>query len=164
MDRANATVRAGRRILMSRKKAILVGVLILILAVGLELAFRSGDAGTGSAQVANEGNDPIEDLVVSYAGTSVNLGRLAPGEKRNAWFSAAGRRTIKLEFTQKGNPMKGFQVDDFDPAEHRRDGSRLVLVVKNTQLERYVEPDESNKSAPRMLDRLMDWIKAELHE
>jgi hypothetical protein len=149
---------------MSRKKAIIVGVVILILAVGLELAFRSGDAGTGCVQVVNEGNEPMEGLFASHAGTSVNLGRLAPGEKSKVWFSATGRRGLKLEFTQKGNPMKGFQVDDFDPAEHRRDGSRLVLVVKNNQVERYVEQDESIKSPPRMLERLVDWIKAEIHE
>ena len=58
--------------------------------------------------------------------------------------------------------MKGFKVDEFDPMEHRRDGSRLVLVVKSNQVERYVEEDDSIKSPPRMLERLMDWIKDEL--
>jgi hypothetical protein len=60
--------------------------------------------------------------------------------------------------------MKGFQVDDFDPAEHRRDGSRLVLGVKTGQVERFVESDDSIKSSPRMLGRLIDWMTAELFE
>ena len=60
--------------------------------------------------------------------------------------------------------MKGFQVDDFDPAEHRRDGSRLVLGVKTGQVQRYVETDESIKSAPRLFERLVDWIKSGVFE
>ena len=149
---------------MSRKKTIIVGVLILFVAVGLELAYRSTGSGTGCAQVVNEGNEPMEGLVATYAGNSVNLGALAPGEKTRVWFSAAGKKPLKLEFTQKGNPMKGFQVDDFDPMEHRRDGSRLVLGVKTGQVERYVETDDSIKSPPRMLERLVDWIRSELFE
>ena len=38
--------------------------------------------------------------------------------------------------------MKGFKVEEFNPMELRRDGSRLVLVVKNNQVERYVEEDD----------------------
>ena len=45
--------------------------------------------------------------------------------------------------------MKGFKVEEFDPAELRRDGSRLVLVVKSNQVERYVEEDENVKTPPR---------------
>ena len=150
---------------MSRKKAIIAGVLILFLVAGLELAFRSAGVETGCAQIINEGSEPLEGLVATYAGTSVNLGALAPGEKSNVWFSAAGKGvTLKLEFSQKGNPMKGFQVDDFDPLQHRHDGSRLVLGVKIGEVERYVEADDSIKSSPRMLERLVDWIKSELFE
>jgi len=149
---------------MSRKKAIIAGILMLFLAAGLELAFRSSGLETGCAQIVNEESEPMEGLVATYAGTSVNLGSLAPGGKSNVWFSAAGKQTLKLEFTQKGNPMKGFQVDDFDPAEHRRDGSRLVLGVKTGQVQRYVETDESIKSAPRLFERLVDWIKSGVFE
>ena len=88
---------------------------------------------------------------------------IAPGGKSKVWFSGAGEGPLNLEFTQKGNPLKGFNVDDFDPIEHRRDGTRLVLVVKSDQVERYVEEDDSVKSPPRMLDRLMDWINDQLH-
>ncbi len=112
--------------------------------------------------IVNEADEPMEGLFASYADTRVNLGTLAPGEKAKVWFSASGKGLLKVEFTQKGNPMKGFKVDDFDPAEHRRDGSRLVLAVKGGQFERYVEEDDSVKSPPRMLDRLLDWIRDEL--
>ena len=65
----------------------------------------------------------------------VSLGD-SSGRKDQGLVQRAGRGTLKLEFTQKGNPMKGFKVDEFDPMEHRRDGSRLVLVVKSNQVER----------------------------
>ena len=148
--------------MMSRRKAVILGILIVAVVLGLEWTFRYGSAVTGCAQVVNEGVEPMEGLVARYAGTSVNLGRLAPGETTKVWFSGAGRGALTLEFTQKGNPMKGFKVDDFDPTEHRRDGSRLVLVVKSSQIDRYVEEDDGIRSAPRMLDRLMDWIRDEL--
>jgi hypothetical protein len=149
--------------MMSRRKAaIILGVLIVALALGLEWAFRFGGSATGCALVENGGVQPMEGLVGSYAGTRASLGTLAPGEKTKIWFSGAGRGVLSFEFTQKDNPMTGFKVDDFNPTELRRDGSRLVLVVRGNQVERYVEEEESIKSAPRMLDRLMEWIRDEL--
>ena len=37
--------------------------------------------------------------------------------------------------------MKGFQVPDFDPAENLANGFKLVLVVKNNRVERFMEDD-----------------------
>ena len=54
--------------------------------------------------------------------------------------------------------MTGFKVDEFDPMEHHRDASRLVLAVKSNQVEHYVEEDESVESA-HGADRLMEWIR-----
>ena len=148
---------------MSRRALIILGVLIVTLAIGLELASRHWATTTACALIVNEGSEPMQGVVASYADTRVSLGNLAPGEKSKVWFSAAGRGALKFEFTQKGNPMTGFKVDEFDPMELRRDASRLVLVVRSNQVERYVEEDESVKSAPRMLDRLLEWIRDELH-
>jgi hypothetical protein len=148
---------------MSRRNAVILGILILVAAVGLECAFRFGALATGCAQIVNEGDEPIEDLVASYAGTSVTLGRIAPGEKTKVWFSGSKKGLLALMFTQKGNALNGFKVDDFNPTELRRDGSRLVLLVKSNQVQRFVEEDDESRSPPRMLDRLMDWIRDELH-
>ena len=147
---------------MSRRWVIILCVLIVTLAAGLEWALRYWGSQTTSALVVNEGTESMYEVFASYADTRISLGTIAPGEKSKVWFSAAGRRALKLEFTQKGNPLSGFKVDDFDPMEHRRDGSRLVLVVKNNQVERYIEEDDSVKSPPRLLDRLMDWIRDEI--
>jgi hypothetical protein len=144
---------------MSRRWIIILCVLIVALAAGLEWASRYWGSQTTSAQIVNEGTEPMHEVFASYADTRISLGTLAAGDKSKVWFSAAGRRALKLEFTQKGNPLTGFNVPDFDPMEHRRDGSRLVLVVKNNQVERFVEEDDSVKSPPRLLDRLMEWIR-----
>jgi hypothetical protein len=151
-----------RRPMMSRWMAVILGVLIVAIALGLEWAVREGGAGTGCAMVENDGAQPMINLVASYAGSKVNLGTLAPGAKAKVWFSGAGRGILSFEFTQQDNPMKGFKVEDFNPPELRRDGSRLVLLVKTNQVERYVEEDEAVKAPPRMLERLMDWIRDEL--
>ncbi len=149
---------------MSRRVVIILGILVVAIAVGLECATRYwGSSTTASAMIVNEADEPMVGVFASYADTRVSLGTLAPGEKTKVWFSAAGRGQLKLEFTQKGNPMSGFKVPDFDPEEHRRDGTRLVLAVKGDQFERYVEEDDSVKSPPRMLDRLIEWIRDELH-
>jgi hypothetical protein len=147
---------------MSRRVVIILGILVVAIAVGLECATRYWGTTTASAMIVNEADEPMVGVFASYADTRVSLGTLAPGEKTKVWFSAAGRGLLKLEFTQKGNPMTGFKFDDFDPAEHRRDATRLVLVVKEGQVQRYVEEDDSVKSPPRMLDRLIDWIRDEL--
>ncbi len=148
---------------MSRRWVVILCVLVVAIAAGLELALRYWGAPAVSALVVNEGTEPMQDVFASYGNTPLSLGSLAPGQKTKVWFSAAGRRPLNLEFIQKGNPLKGFKVEDFDPLEHRTSATRLVMVVKNNQVEQYVEEDDSVKSPPRMLDRLMDWISEQLH-
>jgi hypothetical protein len=147
---------------MSRRKAVILGILVVMLAIGLEWAFREGGAATGCAVVENAESQPMEGVVASFADAKVSLGTLAPGEKARVWFSGAGRGVLSFEFTQASNPMKGFKVDEFNPTELRRDGSRLVLVVKSNQVERYIEEDASLKTPPRLYERLMDWIGDQL--
>ena len=109
--------------------------------------------------VENDGDQPMEDLVASFGDTKVNLGTVAPGGQAKVWFSGAGRGVLSFEFVQQNNPMKGFKVEEFNPLELRRDGSRMVLVVKANQVERFVEEDASIKTPPRLFDRLMSWIR-----
>ncbi len=148
---------------MSRRLVIVVGVLVVAIAVGLECAMRYWGTSTASVMIVNEGDESMQGVSASYADTRVDLGALAAGAKSKVWFSSAGRGQLKVDFTQKGNPLKGFKVDDFDPDKHRRDATRLVLVVKGDHFERFVEEDDSVKSPPRMLDRLLDWIRDQLH-
>jgi hypothetical protein len=148
--------------MLSRRSAVILGILVIMLAVGLEWAFRMGASATGCALIENGGVQPIEGLVAMYAGTKASLGTLDPGAKTKVWFSGAGRGVLSFQFTQRDNPMLGFKVEDFDPAELRRDGARMVLAIKYNEVVRYIEEEETIKSSPRMFERLVDWIKEEL--
>jgi hypothetical protein len=145
-----------------RKLYVILGVLAVTVAAGLEWASWFWSAGMPCVMIVNEGDEPMQGVHVTYADTHANLGKVDPGEKSKVWFSAAGRGVLQLDFTQKGNPLAGFKVNDFDPLEHRRDGSRLVLVVNGKQVERYVEADETVKTPPKLLDRLIEYIRDEL--
>jgi len=101
----------------------------------------------------------MDDLVISYSATKVNLGRLGAGQSTKAWFTAGGRGTLTLEFKQKDNPLKGFQVQDFDPVAMSRTGSRLVLVVKRNRVERFMEENENPMSLTNLLDRIREWAR-----
>jgi hypothetical protein len=141
-----------------RKWTLLVGAIILV-AIGTELAVRHWSSARGCVQIDNAGDGPMDDLVVSYENTKVELGQLAVGQSTKAWFTAGRRGILTLEFKQRDNPLKGFQVEDFDPVENRRTGSKLVLVVKSGRVERFVEADENSPGVDNLLDRIKEWIQ-----
>jgi hypothetical protein len=147
---------------MVRRKWIFLVAAIVLVAVGAELAVRWWNGSRGCVQVINEGDGPIDDLVVIYSATRVDLGRLGPGLSAKAWFSPAGRGTLTLEFKQNNNPLKGFKIQDFDPVENHRTGSKLVLVVKLNRIERFMEEDESSMEVDNLADRMREWIRPRL--
>jgi hypothetical protein len=147
---------------MSRRKWIISGAVVLLLTVGAELVVRPWYSSKGSVEVVNQGNATMDDLAVSYGNTKVALGRLAVNQSTNVWFTAAGKGTLTLEFNQKGNAMKGFQVQDFDPRENLRNGSKLVLVVKNNRVERFMDEDESRTPLQNLLESVREWFMSDL--
>jgi hypothetical protein len=148
---------------MRRRAAIILGVLVVVMAIGLEIGSRYWVSSTICVVISNDGAQPMDDVVASYADTQVSLGQVAAGTSTKVWFNHKGRKPLVLKFMQKGNPMTGYEVDDFDPVELRESGSRLVLVVNGSQFQRYIERDDSIKTPPRLLDRLVEWIRDELH-
>jgi hypothetical protein len=128
---------------MTRRKWIILGVFIVLLTIGAELAVRPWNSSKGCVQVDNQGDAAMDDLILSYGETRVRVGGLGAGRSTNVWFTAGAKDTLSLEFNQKGNPMKGFQVQEFDPAENLANGLKLILVVKNNRVERFMEDDQS---------------------
>ena len=128
---------------MTRRNWIILGVLIVLLTIGAELLVRPWNSSKGCVQVDNQGDAAMEDLILSYGETKVRVGGLGVGGSTNVWFTVAGKDTLSLEFNQKGNPMKGFQVQDFDPADNLANGLKLVLIVKNDRIERSMDDDQS---------------------
>ena len=144
-----------------RRWAILVAAVILA-AVGAELAVRHWYSASGCVQIVNEGDGPLDDLLISYADTKVARGPLGVGQSTNVWLTVAGRGTLSLEFQQKGNPLRGFEVHDFDPAENLRNGFKLVLIIKPNRVERFMDDDPSAISMTTLGDRIMEWIRSDL--
>jgi hypothetical protein len=104
----------------------------------------------------------MEDLIASYGGTRVAVKRLKPGESVNVWFTARERGVLSLDYQQKGNPLTGFNVPDFDPLQNRRDGFKLSLVVRNNLVERSVEDDETTTPLQIFGERIKGWVSSEL--
>ncbi len=146
---------------MSRSAGIvLISVIVLIL--GIEVAVRlSGNSRTG-VEIANLGDTMLENLVVSFGGSRVGVGNVAPGDSAHVWLSGIEKGTLSLSFTQAGNPLSGFLVPEFDPLSMRRDGLRMVLQIKPNDVRRFMEDEVASSPLSRLRDRIGDWVSAEL--
>ena len=144
---------------MSRRRWIIL-VSLAVLLLGAEVAVRQWTAPKVCVQITNKGEGAIEDLVVSYAGSKVAAGRLPVGRSTQVWISAGPKGLLRLDFKQKGNALTGFQIPEFDPAQIRRDGFKLVLVVKSNQVERFMD-DDPLADRETLEDRVRRWIRAE---
>jgi len=149
---------------LSRQKWIIVAAVLLIFAGAAEVAVHPWKVSRGCVQIVNQGDAAIEDLVLSYSGTKVRLGRLAAGQSSHAWFTAGKVGPLDLEFQQTGNPMTGFQVADFDPASNIGDGLKLVLFIKKDKVERAVDDDDTVKARESLIQRVKDWLLPELKQ
>jgi hypothetical protein len=145
-----------------RKWFILGGIVLLLLTVGAELVVRPWNPSKACVQIVNKGDAAMEDLVVAYGETKVRLGRLGSGDTTNAWFSAALKGPVTLEFHQNGNPMKGFQIPEFDPIDSIQNGFKLVLVVKKDQVERFMDDDPSRTPFKSLMDNVKAWFESEV--
>jgi hypothetical protein len=146
---------------MSRRKwAIVVGS-VIVVGVAAELAGRWWYTSSGCVEIVNQGDSALENLVVRYANTTVRRERLGVGQSTKVWFTSAERGLLSLDFHQKGNALKGFEVQDFDPADNLRNGFKLVLVVKPNRVERYMDDDPS-VSTTTLADRIKEWVSADL--
>jgi hypothetical protein len=101
----------------------------------------------------------MDDLVVSYGGAKVALGTLKAGKSTAVWFTAADKGTLNLAFHQKGNPMEGFQVAEFDPAENLKSGLKMVLIVRANRVERFLDDDESTTALKSMKESVGSWFE-----
>jgi hypothetical protein len=141
---------------------MIIAAVLVVLAGAAEITVQPWKASKGCVQIVNQGDAPIEELVLSYAGTKVRLGHVAAGESSRAWFTAGNLGPLQLEFKQKGSPLTGFQVADYDPASNIRDGLKLVLFVRNDMVERAVDDDDTVKARETLMERWWNWFLPEL--
>jgi len=146
---------------MSRRaRIVLVSVIVLVL--GIEVAVRLSGNSRSGLEIANVGDTMLENLVVSFGGSQVGVGNVAPGDSAHVWLSGTEKGMLSLSFTQAGNPMSGFLVQEFDPRGMHRDGLRMVLQIKPNDVARSMEDEVSSSPLSRLRDRIGDWVAAEL--
>lgn len=146
---------------MSRRVQIILIGLIVLLVLG-EIVFRFTRPSRTSVQIINAGDTPIENLVVIYAGSRVGVGTVPAGENTQVGLTGQAKGMLSLEFTQKGNPMSGLQIADFDPRSMHRDGLRQVLTIMPNQVMKYMDDDTDTTPLGRLGNRISDWVSAEL--
>jgi hypothetical protein len=149
---------------VNRRKWMVVAAGLVLLAGAAEITVRRWKAPKGCVQIVNQGDTAIEDLVLSYSGTRVRAGRVGAGQSSHVWFTAGKLGALNLQFKQKGNPLTGFQVADYDPASNIQDGLKLVLVVKKDLVERSVDDDDGVKARETLIERVKDWLLPELKD
>jgi hypothetical protein len=146
---------------MRSQKWIILAAVLLLLTIGAELVFRPWESPKGCVQVINERSTTMEDLVVTYGDTKLRVGSLVAGQSTNVWLTAGAKGTLSLDFVQQGNPMNGFQVEEFDPTENRSNHLKLVLVLKEDRVERFMEDDLSTTPWQRLSDSIISWFQPE---
>jgi hypothetical protein len=137
-------------------------MLALLLTVASEFLVGRLRTPKGCVQIVNQTDAPIEDLVATYNGTDVAVKRLKRGESVNIWFTAGKPGVLNLNYEQKGNPLNGFGVPDFDPIQYRRDGLKLSLTIRGNLVERSVEDDETTTVIQNLGERMSQWIKSQI--
>ncbi len=144
---------------MSYKKKVAIIAVVVLLAAGAEIAYRRMDHGTSGVEIINQGDATLESLVVTYEKTRIPVGNLPPGQGRSVRFKPGERGFLRLDYEQRGQPVQGFQVPEYDPAQHMRDGFKLVLTIKNSEFQRGMEDDEYNPPETNMVNKVVDWVR-----
>jgi hypothetical protein len=146
---------------MPRRRWIVATAVLVTLLVAIEVSMRHWVRPKACVQVINRGEGVIEDLVVVYGDTRMPAGRLTTGQSVQVWLTAGPPGLLRLEYRQKGNPIQGFQIADYDPAQNIQDAYKLVLEIANNQVQRYVEDDETRKQDETLGERIMRWLESD---
>ncbi|WP_165234648.1 hypothetical protein [Aquisphaera insulae] len=141
---------------MSRRARIVLACLVA-LAVGLEVAVRSFRGAPGKILIRNDGSTPVEGLIVRFGTTEAAVGRLEAGGSERVRLDGDAPGTINLKFTQRGNPLNGFQIEGFDPREVATRGTRMVIEIRPGEVARYMDDDDPSP-AGQLRDRVLTWL------
>ncbi|MDG3005320.1 hypothetical protein [Paludisphaera mucosa] len=116
-------------------------VLIVLAAVAIEVGVRLARKPRAALLVINGGGTPVRDLVASYAGVRQLVGVVPSGGSTLVRLENGTKDDVTLAFVQEGNPAPGFLVGGEELDQARRDGLRVVVVLKPNEVSRYMEED-----------------------
>jgi hypothetical protein len=146
---------------MTRRRLIIVASLAVVLLAAVEVTLRQWVNQKTCVQIINQSGEVMDDLIVTYAESKLPAGRLPVGQSTHVWLTMGPKGPLRIDFRQKNNGLGGFQVPDFDPGLNLRDGFKLVLVVKNNEIQRFVEDDGSLRAEEELLHRIKRWMSDE---
>lgn len=140
----------------SRWKWVLLGIVLLLVAA--ELGLNALTPPTAPVRIINRGDDPITDLVITTGSSRAGAARIDAGQSEVFRLSNLDKNPLRLKFTQFNNPLSDFEVSAFEPRRLHRERSVLVLEVRNNEIVRYQEPDET----PGQWDHILTWTRNSL--
>jgi hypothetical protein len=146
---------------MSQRRWIIALSLLAVVLVGAEVTLRQWQSPKACIQIINEGDGAMEDLVLDYANTKIPVGRLGMKQSTHVWVTAGPKGTLRLDFRQKHNALKGFQIPEYDPQQNLQDFFKLVLVVKTNEIQRFVEDDEFRQNPVSLGERIKQWLSSD---
>lgn len=121
-----------------RNRRLAIGTVVVLLA-GLEVAYRFWWSPMACVSIVNQAGEPIEDLQLECDGQVARVPRIAVGESANVYVTGRGMPTLKVTYRLKGSTLPGFQVSGFHPAALRKEGFKLVIIIRQDEWERYQE-------------------------
>ncbi|AMV37457.1 hypothetical protein [Planctomyces sp. SH-PL62] len=142
-----------------RKFGLTVG-LIVISALAIELGVWWLRRPVNAVRVVN-GGAPVRNLIASYAGVETYIGDLPAGGSTEIRLDNRPEDAVTLAFTQEGNAATGVLIGGEELHQARRDGLRMVLVLKPNEISRYLEEDASSDE-PSPLLRLVRRVVARI--
>lgn len=147
---------------MPRRRRWLIALVVLIPCLAaLEVLVRRWESPKSALQIINESDGIIQDLVVTYGDTRMSVGTLLRGQSVRLMMTAGPLGPLRLDYRQKNNPPQSFSIQDFDPCRNLEDGYKQVLVIGNTQMQRYADEDDPPEDPDTLGARLKRWLQAE---
>lgn len=135
---------------LRRRWGLIALIVLLPTLAAVELVIRRWESPKAALEIVNEGNGPMEDLVVTYGDSRIPVGKVERGRSVRLRMTAGPMGPLGLEFRQKGNPNSSLSIPDYEPRQNLADGNKFVVVVQGALIQRYAEADEApeNPAAP----------------
>jgi hypothetical protein len=157
-DRSTPDPRAWRR-----RRSWLIALVVLVPALAtVEVLVRRLERPKAALQIDNQGDGPMQDLVVTYGDTRMPVGTLLRGRSARLRMTVGPMGPLRLDFRQKDSPIQSFWVPDYDPAQNLEDGFKQVLVVGGLQIQRYAEEDDAPEDPEAPWTRFKRWVQDQM--
>ncbi len=149
---------------MPRRRWLIVLAIFAALLVAVEITVRRWESPKACLQITNDSDGILEDVVVVYADTRMPLGPIARNQSVRIRLTSGPIGPLRLEYRHKGSAIQGFQIADFDPGRLVQESFKQVLVVGTSQIQRFVDDDETGRDDESLGDKIRNWLKAEKPE